>query len=85
MGLNPYLHQPIGWTLVDEHILGALLVACGESRYMGGQNESSLNTDLALPGTTGEIGGQTVVFEGQIVFEEDSGETGQHTDCRPAS
>jgi len=52
MELNPYLHQPIGWTLVDEHIPGALLVACGESRHMGGQNESSLNTDLALPGTT---------------------------------
>ncbi|MBN1140116.1 MAG: aminopeptidase, partial [Anaerolineae bacterium] len=27
LGLNPYLRRPIGWTLVDEHILGALFIA----------------------------------------------------------
>jgi leucyl aminopeptidase (aminopeptidase T) len=68
LGLNPYLHRPIGWTLVDEHILGALFIALGENRYMGGQNESSLNIDFALPGTTCKIGGQAVVFEGNIVL-----------------
>ena len=36
---------------------------------MGGQNESLLNIDFTLPGTTLEIGGQTVVFEGSIVLE----------------
>ena len=85
LGLNPYLRQPIGWTLVDEHILGALFVALGENRYMGGQNESSLNVDFALPGTTLEIGGQTVVFEGHIVLEEDFDGNGYHTNCRPVS
>jgi hypothetical protein len=68
LGLNPYLRQPIGWTLVDEHILGALFIAFGENRYMGGQNESSLNIDFALPGTTLEVGGRTVVLEGDIVL-----------------
>jgi leucyl aminopeptidase (aminopeptidase T) len=37
IGLNPYLHQPIGSTLVDEHIYGQLYFALGENRYMGGQ------------------------------------------------
>jgi leucyl aminopeptidase (aminopeptidase T) len=68
LGLNPYLRQPIGWTLVDEHILGALFIAFGENRYMGGQNESSLNVDFALPGTTLEVGGRTVVLEEDIVL-----------------
>lgn len=52
LGLNPALHHPIGWTLVDEHIQGALFVALGENRYMGGENVSSLNYDLALVGAT---------------------------------
>ena len=76
MGLNPYLHQPIGWTLVDEHILGALFIALGKNCYMAGQNESSPNSDLTLPGTACEIGGQTVVFEGKIVLEGESDENG---------
>jgi leucyl aminopeptidase (aminopeptidase T) len=76
LGLNPYLRQPIGWTLVDEHIHGALFVAFGENRYMGGHNQSSLNVDFALPGTTLKIGGQTVVFEGHILLEEDADENG---------
>ncbi|MEZ4645543.1 MAG: aminopeptidase [Chloroflexota bacterium] len=27
IGLNPHLHQPIGWTLVDEHVDGYLFLA----------------------------------------------------------
>jgi leucyl aminopeptidase (aminopeptidase T) len=49
VGLNPYLRQAIGWTLVDEHVYGSLFIAFGENRYMGGQNASSLNEDFALP------------------------------------
>lgn len=52
VGLNPHLRTPIGWTLVDEHIAGALFLALGENRYMGGQNESSLNHDFALFGAS---------------------------------
>lgn len=48
VGLNPHLRTPIGWTLVDEHIAGALFLALGENRYMGGENASSLNHDFAL-------------------------------------
>ena len=57
VGLNPALHHPIGWTLVDEHIQGALFVALGENRYMGGENVSSLNYDLALVGATLAVDG----------------------------
>lgn len=60
VGLNPALHHPIGWTLVDEHIQGALFVALGENRYMGGENVSSLNYDLALVGATLEVDGRVV-------------------------
>lgn len=60
LGLNPTLHHPIGWTLVDEHIQGALFLALGENRYMGGKNVSSLNYDLALVGATLAVDGRAV-------------------------
>jgi hypothetical protein len=46
MYLNPDLHAPIGWTLVDEHVAGTIFLALGENRYMGGHNASSLNIDF---------------------------------------
>ncbi len=67
LGLNPYLRRPIGWTLVDEHIHGALFIALGENRYMGGQNASSLNVDFALTGATLKVDERTIVFEGEVV------------------
>lgn len=57
VGLNPHLTKPIGWTIVDEHINGALFLALGENRYMGGQNESSLNHDFALRDATLKVMG----------------------------
>ncbi len=68
LGLNPYLSQPIGWTLVDEHIHGHLFVSLGENRYMGGQNESSLNVDYSIPGATLMVDDRVIVSEGQVVI-----------------
>jgi leucyl aminopeptidase (aminopeptidase T) len=68
LGLNPYLQQPIGWTLVDVHVRGCLLICLGENRYMDGQNASSLNVDFAIPGATLQIDGRTIVSEGTIVL-----------------
>lgn len=65
IGLNPHLRQPIGWTLVDEHVIGALFLALGENRYMGGQNASSLNHDFALQGASLLVDGQVVVDAGR--------------------
>ena len=53
--------------MVDEHIHGSLFIALGENRYMGGQNESSLNVDYALAGVTLKVDGQIIVSEGKIV------------------
>ncbi len=67
IGLNPYLHRPTGWTMVDEHIHGSLFIALGENRYMGGQNESSLNMDSTLADATLKVGDQAVVLNGKVV------------------
>lgn len=66
IGLNPHLHQPIDWALVDEHIHGALFLALGENRYMGGQNESSLNIDYVLRHATLLVGDRIVVENGEV-------------------
>ena len=70
IGLNPHLRQPIGWTLVDEHVIGALFLALGENRYMGGQNASSLNHDFALQGASLLVDGRVVVDAGQYAGAE---------------
>lgn len=66
VGLNPRLRRPIGWTLVDEHVAGALFLALGENRYMGGQNASSLNHDFALAGASLHVDGQVIVERGEL-------------------
>ena len=66
IGLNPHLRRPLGWAIVDEHIAGALFLALGENRYMGGQNASSLNHDFALHGASLTIDGRLVVARGQL-------------------
>ncbi len=66
IGLNPYLRRDIGWTLVDEHRHGNLLLAMGENRYLGGANRSSLNVDLALPAATLLADGQVIVGDGTL-------------------
>lgn len=67
IGLNPYLKQPVGDIIVDEHIHGCLFIAFGENRYMGGQNESSLNVDFVHPGVTLEVDGRVIVSQGKLV------------------
>ena len=66
LGLNPYLHRPIGWTMVDEHIHGCLFIALGENRYMGGQNTSSLNVDYALTDATLKVDNRTIILKGKV-------------------
>jgi leucyl aminopeptidase (aminopeptidase T) len=64
IGLNPYLHRPTGWILVDEHIHGTLFIAFGENRYMGGRNTSSLNIDFCVTDATMEADGRVVLQAG---------------------
>jgi len=67
IGLNPHLDRLIGWTLVDEHVEGCLFISLGENRYMGGQNESSLNVDYAIPAATLIADGRMIVAAGKLV------------------
>lgn len=67
IGLNPFLHKSLDWTLVDEHLYGNLFLALGENRYMGGQNAASLNVDFTIPGVTLKIGGWAIVENGRVV------------------
>lgn len=67
IGLNPYLKQPVGDIIVDEHIHGCLFIALGENRYMGGQNESSLNVDYVHPAMTLEVDDRVIVSQGKVV------------------
>jgi len=67
LGLNPHLRRAIGWTLVDEHCHGNLLLALGENRYLGGANASSLNMDVALPMATLLADDRVIVADGRLV------------------
>ncbi|MCB0038003.1 MAG: aminopeptidase [Anaerolineales bacterium] len=69
IGLNPELSRPIGWTVIDEHVLGYLFISFGENRYMGGQNESTLNVDFALPNATLLVNERPLVKDGQLPFQ----------------
>jgi leucyl aminopeptidase (aminopeptidase T) len=67
IGLNPRLHTPVGWPLVDEHRHGAVFIAFGENRYLGGQNESSLNVDFVVPAGTLIADDRTIVERGTVL------------------
>jgi leucyl aminopeptidase (aminopeptidase T) len=67
IGFNPRLRHPIGWVLVDEHVHGALIVAFGENRYLGGRNASSLNVDFCSVEATMRTDGRTIVNRGNLV------------------
>jgi leucyl aminopeptidase (aminopeptidase T) len=66
VGLNPHLHHPIGWVIVDEQAHGALFVALGENRYLSGENASSLNIDFTIPNATLLADDRVVVREGVL-------------------
>jgi len=67
IGVNPVLDYPIQWTVIDEHVAGAVFIALGENRYMGGHNASSLNIDLPLVGATLFADETPVVRDGHLL------------------
>jgi hypothetical protein len=66
---NPAVTGTIGWTIVDQHRPGAVFLALGENRYMGGENESAINVDLMLASPTVVAGGITLVDNGSLAGE----------------
>ncbi len=67
LALNPDCPGDTGWTIVDEHHAGAVFLALGENRYMGGTNASILNHDIALPHATLLAGNVPLTIDGQLV------------------
>ena len=63
---NPLVTRTIGWTIIDEHRPGAVFLALGENRYMGGDNESSINIDLLPASPTVTVGNVTIVDNGRL-------------------
>ena len=69
VAINPLVTGTIGWTIVDEHRPGAVFLALGENRYMGGENESRINVDLIPASPTVVVGGITLVKDGVLVAD----------------
>jgi hypothetical protein len=67
VGLNPALRGFLGWPLVDDHVRGAVLVALGENRHLGGRIRSDLNVDRALPRASPAIDDRPIVERGRLV------------------
>lgn len=67
IGLNPACSGGTGWTIVDEHRAGAVFLAFGENRYMGGANASGLNHDVVLDSASFLAGPRTLVRDGQLI------------------
>ena len=67
IGSNPRVPSAIGWQIVDEHRPGAVFLALGENRYMGGSNASAINIDLTLAQPTVRADNLTVVSAGQLI------------------
>ncbi len=53
--------------LIDEHCHGAIFIAFGENRYLGGKNESSLNIDFTIRDADLLIGEKAIVTRGKLM------------------
>lgn len=67
IGLNPFLDHMIDWVLVDEHCHGAIFIALGENRYLGGENASSLNIDFTVRHADLIAGETAVILKGRLI------------------
>ena len=63
---NSAVGRTTGWTIVDEHRAGAVFLALGENRYMGGRNSSAINVDLLPSEPTLLADGCVVVERGRL-------------------
>jgi len=66
IGVNPGIRRPTGLTTIDECKSGMVFVALGENRFMGGQNQSTLNIDLVCSGATVLCDSRVLVREGRL-------------------
>lgn len=69
IGVNPGIRRPTGLATIDECKAGMVFVALGENRYMGGNNESTLNVDLVCSGATVLCDAEYLVREGRLALD----------------
>lgn len=67
IGINPNLAVYTGHVAIDECRAGAVFLALGENRYMGGRNASTLNTDFLLRNSTVVSGESVLVRNGTLI------------------
>jgi aminopeptidase len=67
IGLNPAVRQVLGYTLLDEKMLGTAHIALGENRALGGENNSALHWDLVIQHPTVSLDGIPVLLEGKLL------------------
>jgi leucyl aminopeptidase (aminopeptidase T) len=65
-GLNRRIPAETGWSLLDHHRAGAVFLALGENRYMGGANASTLNEDFLVAQPTLSAADHLVVDQGAL-------------------
>ncbi len=65
IGINPEVHEAIGYTITDEKIMGSIHIALGENKMFGGENSSSLHWDLVMLDPSLEVNGETVMENGE--------------------
>ena len=65
IGINPEVHQAIGYTITDEKIMGSIHIALGENKMFGGENDSSLHWDLVMLDPSFEVNGNKVMDNGE--------------------
>ncbi|MFW5953088.1 MAG: aminopeptidase [Candidatus Natronoplasma sp.] len=65
IGINPEVHQAIGYTITDEKIMGSIRIALGENKMFGGENDSSLHWDLVMLDPSFEVNGNKVMDDGE--------------------
>jgi leucyl aminopeptidase (aminopeptidase T) len=66
VGLNRRLPPPTGWEYLDHCRAGAVFLALGENRYMGGGNASTLNEDYLPTRPTLHADGATLTAGGAL-------------------
>jgi leucyl aminopeptidase (aminopeptidase T) len=66
IGINSDLHVFTGHVAIDECHAGAIFLALGENRYLGGRNASTLNTDFVCRNATVLSGDLMLVRNGAL-------------------
>jgi leucyl aminopeptidase (aminopeptidase T) len=69
IGINTEAEALTGHVALDECLAGALFLALGENRYLGGCNQSTLNLDLVCSHATVLHRGEVLVDNGRLVIQ----------------